>query len=317
MKTIYRVLSVLLGVAALACAQTSTTFTTLAAAMAAGDKTISLSSSTSVTAATLAPATGLFIDREYLTIVSNVNSANTGNVWNVKRGVSGLQAAHASGATVIVGPPSNGPFERSQTDHTGTCTATLFAYLPIVNVLTGNVSRCAGGMWVVGGPLTNPAQPYSAFTTLSPGLEVASNSTSHVDGTIWFSQIFIPKTVVLTGACQLNGATVTTDNTIVALYDAGGVLMANSAVAGVADASNASIYQCQAFTSKVIVPGPATYYAAIQTKGTTDNFQAYAAGSAPTNYGTQSQTGTFGTLAAMTTPTTTFTANKGPLMMVY
>ena len=321
MKNTIKLFLLVLALAGFALAQTATPWTTLAASMTVSATTINLASSTNVVAMGVdnVPLTGVYVDRDFFTITTNANSATgSGNVWNIKRVASGgfaIRAPHASGAVAIVAPMS--VFDQGPYDKSGTCTASLFPYTIYVQLRTGNLARCSGGSWVVGTPLSNPAQPYAAFTTLSPANPIATNSTTHVAGTIWFSQIFIPRTVVLTGACQLNGATVTTDNSIVALYDSGGSLMANSVLTGVADASYASIYQCQAFTAKVIVPGPATYFAALQTQNTTDNFQSYAAGSAPTNYGTQSQTGTFGTLAAMTTPTTTFTANKGPLMQVY
>ncbi len=312
-KTIRNLSLIALAFAGLCSAQSVTTQTTLASAQSRGDQTITLTSGTGVSAAGLAPVTGIYVDREYETVLSPVGTSTT--VWNVKRGVVSIQTPHVSGAIAFVSVP--GTFDLGPNDRTGSCTATTFAYLPLIMVRTGSIVRCSGGAYVVGTPLTNTPQAYTAFATIAPPKGIATTSVAHVDGTIWFAQIRIPNTTLLTGACQLNGATVTTDNTIVALYDSGGVLLANSAVAGAADTSNASIYQCQAFLTAVVVPGPATYYAAIQTKGTTDNFQAYAAGGAPTNYGTQSQTGTFGTLAKMTTPTVTFTADKGPLMIVY
>ena len=113
----------------------------------------------------------------------------------------------------------------------------------------------------------------------------------------------------------MNGATVGTDKVIYILYDASGVAIANTAIAGTTTAT-ASKYQCANFVTAVSVQGPSTYFIAVQPNGTTDNFQTYAANGAPTNYGTNSQTGTFATLANIT-PTVTFSANKGPLMMLY
>ncbi len=84
-------------------AQTTTTSTTLAAAMANNDKTISLSSSTGVSAAGQSPTTGIYIDREYMTILSNANAAGTGNVWNVRRGAARQRIGRLGGR----------PFERS------------------------------------------------------------------------------------------------------------------------------------------------------------------------------------------------------------
>lgn len=311
------VLSILL-LASLCFGQTATTNTTLSIAMGRSDTTLTLVSSTGVSASNgTAPVTGLYIDREYMEVVANVNSAGTGNNWQIRRGVAGIQSPHPAGAIVWVSVP--GTFDKGPYDRVGTCTATSFAFLPIIQVQSGNLLRCVGGKWVTGNIPLNNAQPYTAFTTFSGANPIATTSVTDVNGTIWFSQISIPYNATLSGACVLNGATVGTDKWIVALYDSTGALVASSPVAGTTTAT-ASKYQCIAFTvpsGSIPVAGPQTYFVALQGNGTTDNFQAYATGGAPTNYGTQSQTGTFGTLAAMTTPTTTFTTAKGPLMYVY
>jgi hypothetical protein len=303
-----------LFLAAFAFAQTTTTSTTLSVAMGRTDTTVTLTSATGVTAASGTNAiTGIFIDREFMTIGDLVS----GTTYKVKRNAGGIQSAHTVSAVVWVGPISNGGvFDLGPSDRTGACTASQNPYLPVIQVRTGGIQRCIAGRWVSGVSAGNATMPYTSFSTISPASGVAGTSTSQVAGTIWFSQLFIPVNSTLTGACVRNGATVTTDKYIVALYDSTGVLLANSATAGTTTAG-VSIYQCVAFTATVQVAGPQSYFVAIQTNGTTDNFLTYAAGSATTNYGTQNQTGTFGTLPAMTTPTTTFTAGKGPMMSVY
>ncbi len=129
-----------------ALAQVTTTSTTLAAAMAVGDQTINLTSSTGVQAAGLAPVTGLYVDREYMEVASNVNASGTGNVWNVRRG--SRRTAHASGATVWVGPP--GYFDQGPMDPAGACTSTLVSNLPRPVVTTGDIMDCP-----TTGPLAN------------------------------------------------------------------------------------------------------------------------------------------------------------------
>ncbi len=141
-KTIRNTFLATLLLASLAFAQTATTQTTLSAAMNRGDQTINLASSTGVSAAGLAPVTGLYIDREYITILSNVNSAGTGNVWNVKRGVAGIQSTHVSGSLVWVSVP--GTFDLGAKDRQGACTASSFAYLPLIEVLSGTLMNCDG-----------------------------------------------------------------------------------------------------------------------------------------------------------------------------
>lgn len=317
------VLGLSLAVAPRADAQTNTTFTTLTQAVGSTDQFIYVASLTGITAA--GPlnqvTTGLYIDREYMT-VSTVATLGTVYQVGVYR-VAGptIGKSHVSGAVVIVGAPTIFEQRAPNFDFSATCVPGAYPSYPIVEVSSGNLARCAGSgttaAWVVGGPLPASPQPYTAYTTLKyPGAPTGASSTSHVDGTIWFSQIDIPRSSVLTGACVYQGATVTTDKNIVALYDSGGILIASSTLAGSTNDGTASLYQCQAFTAPVLVAG-GSYFAAMQTKGTTDNFFTYVTGGAPTLYGTQNQTGTFGTLPAMTTPTTTFTTAKGPLMMVY
>ncbi len=152
-------------------AQTTTTSTTLAAAMANNDKTISLSSSTGVSAAGQSPTTGIYIDREYMTILSNANAAGTGNVWNVRRGAAGLQAPHANGSVVWVGAPSNGAFDQGPYDRSGACTAASIPYLPVIQVRTGRKMNCDGnGIWSelgVGAFYVPPTQCTWSPTTLT------------------------------------------------------------------------------------------------------------------------------------------------------
>ncbi len=121
-----------------ASAQTATTFTTLAAAMARNDQTVTLTSSTGVSAAGAlnAPVTGLYVDREYMTVVSQIST----NVWQVKRSVGGNQSSHVNGAVVVVGIP--GIFDLGPKDRVGSCTATSFAYLPLVEVQSGTLMNC-------------------------------------------------------------------------------------------------------------------------------------------------------------------------------
>ncbi len=297
-------------------AQTATTQTTLSAAQTVNQNTVTLTSATGVTAWNgTNVVTALFVDNEYEEITTLVS----GTTYNVRRGAQGTRkTGHASGAVVWIGPPSyfdNGPY-----DLTGSCTASTVTNTPRPNIRTGNLQRCIGGVWVTGimqeqVGMGHAGYPYTTFTTISVPNGIATSSVTDVAGKIWASQLYIPSNATLTGACVLNGATVGTDKWIFALYDASGALVANTATAGVTTAT-ASKYQCIAFTATVQVAGPMTYYIAVQGNGTTDNFQAYATASVPTNYGTTAQTGTFGTLAAIT-PSITFTAAQGPLMMVY
>jgi hypothetical protein len=330
-----KLIALLALVASAAFGQLTTPSTTLSASIPAPTPGVGVTqwcvasaTSISVNSAT-ASGTYLFVDKEAAQVVSAGSSTTC---FNVRRGQLGTApAGHINGATVWIGNVATGSGDASRpfaggvltaTVPNGSCTASAQYSLPVIIYgppnfpFAGELARCIAGVWQTGRGQTVARQPFTAFTTLSPPNPIATASVTDVAGTIWFSQLNIPYNATLTGACVLNGATVGTDKWIVALYDQAGNLLANSALAGTTTAT-ASKYQCIAFTATVSVTGPSGYYVALQGNGTTDNFQAYAANSAPTNYGTQSQTGTFGTLPAMTTPTVTFTASKGPLMMVY
>src|SRR5207244_4421622 len=120
----------------------------------------------------------------------------------------------------------------------------------------------------------------------------------------------------LTGIALLNGTTAAgTDKHYVVLYDQGGTALANSAVAG-ASTSGASTYQTFAFTTKFYAVGPAQYFACFQTNGTTDTVRMVVTGTQDTLL-TKGQTGaTFGTVPALTVPTT-FTTAVGPYVYLY
>ena len=156
----------------------------------------------------------------------------------------------------------------------------------------------------------------SRYSTVPIG-QVAYGSvgtnTAPVAGTIYWAELFIPRQMTLTGAAILNGDTVGTDKSLLALYDTNGALVANTALAG-ATTSGADAFQQQAFTSTVnVLPG--RYWLAAQFNGTTTRFRTIAT---LTNIDclTASATGTFGTLTALTVPTT-ITADKGPVGYVY
>jgi hypothetical protein len=140
-------------------------------------------------------------------------------------------------------------------------------------------------------------------------------STTLTAGTIYWAEVFIPRNITLTGVGVLNGATVGTDKWIFALYDSdGGAVVANSALTGVTS-SGANAFQEIAFTGTYAAVGPARYWIALQSNGTTDNIRTVAA-STFIDVLTTSATGAFGTLTSLTPPTT-FTADKGPLAYVY
>ena len=157
------------------------------------------------------------------------------------------------------------------------------------------------------GPRILPNGPILAFASLG-------TSAVHVAGTWYRSEIYVPHLAQWTGINVLNGATVGTDNILVALYDTNGVLITNSAVAGALSAG-ANAFQSLAFLTQPILP-PGRYFVAVQCNGTTATTRKWAAANGGDQM-TQSATGTFGTVPASFTPPTTFTADVGPIAALY
>ena len=142
---------------------------------------------------------------------------------------------------------------------------------------------------------------------------VGTNTTT-VAGTIYWAEVNIPRNMDITGIAVLNGATVGADLGVVALYNSAGTLVANSALAG-ATTSGANAFQARAFTAVYPAIGPGRYWIASQSNGTTDTIRTIAV-STNIDCLTASATGAFGTLTALTVPTT-ITADKGPVAYVY
>lgn len=135
---------------------------------------------------------------------------------------------------------------------------------------------------------------------------------AHVNGTIYYSEIVVPTRRTVTGIGVLNGTTVGTNNLIAALYDAAGALVANTALAGTLGAG-ADTFQEIALTAPVTIE-PGRYFVATQANGTTHQTQKIA--TATYLNATGSVAGAFGTLPAITPPTTT-TADVGPVAYLY
>jgi hypothetical protein len=157
------------------------------------------------------------------------------------------------------------------------------------------------------GPRILPNGPILAFASLG-------TSAVHVAGTWYRSEIYVPHLAQWTGIQVLNGATVGTDNIMVALYDTNGVLITNSAVAGALSAG-ANAFQSLAFLTQPILQ-PGRYFVAVQCNGTTATTRKWAAANGG-NQMTQSAAGTFGTVPSSFTPPTTFTADVGPIAALY
>lgn len=140
-------------------------------------------------------------------------------------------------------------------------------------------------------------------------------NTTDIAGQLWITDIIIPSNMVVSKIGFLQGGTATTDNTLVAIFDAAGNRLGTSALAGVV-LSGANTFQEQALLVPVQCNGPQRYYIAVQGNGTA----AGAIQTIPTstfvgvNAGVLA--GAFGTVPAVIVPPTTFTAGSGPVVYV-
>jgi hypothetical protein len=290
-------------------AQTVLTPTTLSSAI--GDNKIQVMVVSSATGF-VANTTVAYIDKE-LVAVKSVSGTTIGII----RGQGGTSsAAHPSGAQVFVGTPNQFFSKPNQLVPSGSCTRTAELVVPMINVANGVISDCVGGQWVNG---VRTPEPKWRIMVPDPGGTAYSsiNTAGTTTGatTVYCSEVNLPSNKLLTGIALLNGTTVGTDKHYVVLYDSAGNAIANSAVAGVTT-SGASTYQQFAFTSTYYAVGPAQYFACFQANGTTDNVRMAVTGTND-NLLTKGQTGaTFGTIPALTVPTT-FTTAVGPYVYLY
>lgn len=170
--------------------------------------------------------------------------------------------------------------------------------------------------------------PWSVFLPLTtcggilriPNVEIGSvayaslgTDTADADGQLWITDIFVPFSKRITKIAFLQGGTATTDKTLVALYDAAGTLLSNSAVAGVT-LSGANTFQEQTLLTPLDVYGPTQLYVAIQGNGTAAGAIRTMAANTWVNRCTGSIAGTFGTVPSTITVPTAFAATKGPFV---
>lgn len=139
-------------------------------------------------------------------------------------------------------------------------------------------------------------------------------SAVHVAGSLYVGEIFVPFTKRVTGIGVLNGVTVGTDNLIVALYNAAGVRLAHSALAGTLSAG-ANVFQEIPFTTTYELPTDGKYHIVVQCNGTTATTRRIAAAT----YLNRASiiAGTFGTLPGAIAVPTTITADASPIGYLY
>ncbi|RTL63536.1 MAG: hypothetical protein EKK41_23145 [Hyphomicrobiales bacterium] len=161
----------------------------------------------------------------------------------------------------------------------------------------------------------NPQTAKLSLARLAMAMNYLANnvSTTPVAGTRYYVDTSIGTDgTVVTGIRALIGATGGTDKFIFELHDSAGNLVATTALAGVT-VGTANTYQAIPFTAPVTV-NAGVYFIVVQNNGTTARIATYNAPVSPLLTG--SATGTFGTSAAITPPTT-YTAGVGPVAMLY
>lgn len=207
------------------------------------------------------------------------------------------------------------------------------------NVLVGSASNKAAGVAMTGdvtisntgattigtGAITPsklaPGAVTAASGTRFPNYQVATlaapagttDTSPGLSGKVWYSSIFIPATMTLTGISWLVGTIGGTNQVIVALYNNAGTVVANSNLSPGTTAGALATWQDVPFTGTYAAIGPARYFVSLSFNGTTPRFRSVDAAH---HLLTGSATGAFGILASITPPTS-FTTGLGPVLHTY
>lgn len=212
-STVFCTLALILALVAGASGQTALTSTTFSSAVTATATEVYLASVTGVAAASGGASIGsILVSGPEAMKVLAVDSTN--KRVSVQRGYAGTVTAHASGAVVYEG----GPSEFANREPYGPCTAgTDWAYTPLITLGTGRLWNCVGGTW---------AQVSQQTPTSSTLIQAGTPATSvtaeeHVSGLDHVTKLtFSAKTVgaVAAGASEGIGVLVYT-------FPAGGLLV--------------------------------------------------------------------------------------------
>lgn len=205
--------------------------------------------------------------------------------------------------------------------------------LPALALFTGSEEINADTQLTAG---AIPQSEKIALYKLSLLLTTMLNSLSKtmVAGTIYYTEFRVGFTYTptprgssisensfsVTGMNVPVGGTGGTDTWHVGVYNSSGVLVGRSATAGVTAGTASTIQQIPLYQADGSTAGPitltsGTYYLALQSSGTTATFASINSPIWPLVTG--SQTGAAGTLAAISSIATTYTANLGPRLSLY
>lgn len=270
-------------------------------------KYFKLVSSPSLTGTTLSLSSTLAATGNFSINTNKFNvTASSGNTTAAGTlGVTGDFAVNTNKFTVTAS--SGNTVAAGTLTSTGTLIATAAATVGTTLGVTG-ASTLTGGIVVAAGQRTN-------YLGWRPSTLTSGTSTQGSATVLYVSQIFLEANATLTGIKVNNGATVGTNKYIVALFNSAGTPVANSALAGTLS-SGADGYQTVAFTGTYAAVGPGVYWIGLYIDGTTDRFRTVPAVGQYGGLAGSISAQTFGTVAAVTLPTT-FSADLGPVAFTY
>ncbi len=154
------------------------------------------------------------------------------------------------------------------------------------------------------------------LTTWPVTAATSGTDTACTNGTLYYASLRVPGACIVTGISYLIGSVGGTDKVIASIYDIGGNLIANSAIAGTTVGTAANL-QAIPFTAPATLDAPNFFLLALTFNGTTAKFRsvpAFCGGGMLAGSATQ----TFGTVTStIAVSATNFTADKGPVCFLY
>lgn len=207
----------------------------------------------------------------------------------------------------------------------GAATATgviLPGFGAMIAVARGYVQSTGVGSWdaliVPSAALSGSLLRYASIPIGGVAYGSLGTNTTDIAGQVWVTSIYIPVQKTITKLGVLQGGTATTDSVVMGIYNSAGTLIGNTALAGTL-LSGASTFLEAALTNPAsgsLVLTPGLYYLSVQGNGTTAGAIRTVATATYIDVVSQVNAGVFGTLPAITPPTT-FTAGQAPIMTVF
>lgn len=183
--------------------------------------------------------------------------------------------------------------------------------LPNLGLILGSEQTNIDTLLANGSSPQEAAVSFISLAIAMKWLNTAQDKTM-VAGTRYYTSIVIGAAITVTGIQALVGSTGGTDLWDFEIHDSAGVTLATTLLTGTT-AGTANLFQRIALTAPITLQ-PGTYYIVVQSNGTTAKLGTFGSAGVPLITG--SATGTLGTPANFT-PTTTYTANLGPIASFY